>query len=73
MPLCACDCGTQAHGGVFAPGHDQALRARLEKNVGGLLLLKELLAVAEAYANGDSDLEQLGKSVRRIYLNRATH
>ena len=28
--------------------------------------LKELLNTAEAYANGDKDLEQLGRAVRRL-------
>jgi hypothetical protein len=32
--------------GRFAPGHDQKLRANLEKRVGGLLALERLVQVA---------------------------
>ena len=39
---CACGCGTETKG-VFAPGHDQKLRAALERACGGLLQLRSLV------------------------------
>jgi hypothetical protein len=70
MRICACDCGAQTRGGVFAPGHDQRLRARLERSVGGLLALKDLLGAAEEYVKGGTDLEHLARVVHRTYVRR---
>lgn len=36
---CACGCGGQPVNGKFLPGHDQRLRAYLERRVGGLIQL----------------------------------
>ena len=67
MPICACGCGGETQG-RFCPGHDQRLRAKLEKKVGegGLLNLEALVEVACDYANGRTSLESLGQRVRSI-------
>ena len=41
--LCKCGCEQMTKGGEYAPGHDQKLRAAIEKEVGGLLELKSLV------------------------------
>jgi hypothetical protein len=40
MPEGAGGCGDKTRGGVVLPGHDQKLRAALEKAVGGLLAMR---------------------------------
>jgi hypothetical protein len=57
---CQCGCGEEAGSRDFLPGHDQKLRIMLERRVGGLLELRSLMDVAEAYARGNLSLEQLG-------------
>ena len=64
MPACECGCGAATQGGSFLPGHDQALRARLETNVGGLLSMRELVGVMERYAAGKVSTEELEAAVR---------
>jgi len=58
--LCECGCGETAVAGLFKPGHDQKLRTILEHRVGGLLALRSLVEVAEAFAAGriDSDFRR---------------
>ncbi|WP_435659689.1 hypothetical protein [Leisingera caerulea] len=46
MPNCICGCEQPTKGGKFLPGHDQKLRAAIEKQVGGLEVLRE---IAEAH------------------------
>jgi len=43
MAECNCGCGGQTAGGKFLPGHDQKLRAEIERQMGGLIKLKELV------------------------------
>ena len=45
---CACGCGT-ACTGQWVPGHDQKLRAAIEREVGGLV---ELRRIVEEYHDG---------------------
>ncbi|SMY06540.1 hypothetical protein [Flavimaricola marinus] len=40
---CECGCGDDTKGGDFLPGHDQRLRAEIERRVGGLLKLRRLV------------------------------
>ena len=48
---CECGCGEQTSGGDFLPGHDQKLRAAIEREIGGLLKLREFVE------------EKLGRSI----------
>lgn len=43
MPKCECGCGDDTAGGHFLPGHDQKLRAAIEKAAGGLLKLRDVV------------------------------
>jgi hypothetical protein len=64
---CECGlCGEPSPGGGFRPGHDQKLRTHLEGRVGGLLALRELVDVAEAYAHGQSTTEELTRQLRAL-------
>ena len=61
---CQCGCGAGVEGNEFLPGHDQKLRVALERQVGGLLGLRDLVEAAVAHARGDLTLEQLGAVAR---------
>ncbi|WP_299820413.1 hypothetical protein [uncultured Roseibium sp.] len=41
--LCLCGCGQLTKGGRYRPGHDQKLRAALEKEAGGLESLRMIV------------------------------
>lgn len=41
--VCECGCGGEPKQGHFLPGHDQILRRRIDKRIGGLLRLKEII------------------------------
>lgn len=43
---CECGCEGMTEGGDFLPGHDQRLRAAIERRAGGLLLLRDLVEQA---------------------------
>lgn len=64
MADCECGCGRQANG-EFLPGHDQKLRAELERRVGGLLAVRSVLLAAEGHVSGELTLEELGRQIRR--------
>ncbi len=64
MTDCQCGCREQVNG-QFAPGHDQRLRVELERRVGGLLALRNIVEAVEQYASGTSSGETLGQVVRR--------
>jgi hypothetical protein len=66
MATCSCGCGERTGGGLFRPGHDQKLRTDLERRAGGLLNLSRLVAAAERFAEGQSQLDTLGEAVRRL-------
>jgi hypothetical protein len=46
--ICACGCGGETKGGRFLPGHDQKLRAAIEREVGGLEELRHVVEKALA-------------------------
>ena len=71
MSVCACGCGELTGGGTFRPGHDQKLRAALERRVGGLLVLRQLVSAAEAHAQGRLPAEALGLAVKTLLVGRA--
>ena len=71
MSVCACGCGELTEGGTFRPGHDQKLRAALERRVGGLLALRQLVAAAEAHAQGRLPAEALALTVKTLLVGRA--
>ncbi len=63
MPTCECGCGQQSTSD-FMPGHDQKLRTALERRVGGLLTLRELVEAAEAHRDGASTEADFARRVR---------
>ncbi|MBA4149427.1 MAG: hypothetical protein H0X66_15045 [Verrucomicrobia bacterium] len=67
---CRCGCGGDTKAGDFVPGHDQKLRARLEKEVGGILAMEDLVTTAKRYAIGDLPEAELGREVRRVFKTR---
>ena len=44
--VCKCGCGESTKGGRFRPGHDQKLRAEIERRAGGLEELRILVEKA---------------------------
>lgn len=64
---CACGCGKRPVRGDFLPGHDQRLRAELERRVGGLLGLRMLVEAAEQFADGRTDKYQFTGMVKDIF------
>lgn len=67
MSTCQCGCGGNPASGNFLPGHDQRLRSKLENRVGGLVVLRDLIDAAEAYAAGDLSLQPFSDQVRSIF------
>ena len=72
MPECECGCGKLTTGGSFLPGHDQKLRTSIEKRVGGILQLRELVELSESYVNGKTSLQDLGKFMSNIFKAKTT-
>jgi hypothetical protein len=68
---CQCGCGDRVSNGLFQPGHDQRLRADLERRVGGLIALRELEEAAERYSRGQSETEEFNQAIRLIFTNLA--
>jgi hypothetical protein len=64
MPMCNCGCMKVTRGGDFAPGHDQALRAKIERRTGGLLRLERLIDSVEAYAEGRMSRDGLDERIK---------
>ena len=69
MPMCECGRGKETAGGDFLPGHDQKLRSRIEKYVGGLLPLRDLVESARAYVAGHTGEEEFLRRVRELWSN----
>jgi hypothetical protein len=69
---CECGCGESVASGTIKPGHDQKLRADLERRVGGLLALRSLVEAAESYAGGLSPIEKLADVARGISKSPST-
>ena len=67
MSDCACGCGTRTAGGVFAPGHDQKLRAETEHRVGGVIALARLVDAAENYATGRLSLADFESRLKATF------
>ena len=63
---CECGCGESAVSGSFRPGHDQKLRTELERRVGGLRALKNLVETAESFVAGQTTVEALAHRIRII-------
>jgi hypothetical protein len=64
-------CGGSVPNGSFKPGHDQALRTDLERRVGGIIALRDLVEAAENYSAGLLEEEELTKAIRAIFTNLA--
>jgi hypothetical protein len=63
---CACGCGQATSGGEYRPGHDQKLRAQLERRVGGLSGLARLVDTVERYLDGSVSLDVLGRRLHEL-------
>lgn len=67
MKNCECGCGHES-ASDFMPGHDQRLRVALEKRIGGLLQLRELVDATEGYVTGaESELTFLQTARRLVF------
>ena len=64
---CACGCGKNPAKGAFLPGHDQRLRADLERRVGGLISLRMLVEAAEYFVQGSIGSSQFNGMVRELF------
>lgn len=67
---CACGCGEKASKGTFLPGHEQRLRADLERRVGGLIQLRMLVEAAEYFAEGSIGSSMFNSMVKDLLQNR---
>ncbi len=63
---CACNCGGTTAGGDFLPGHDQSLRADLERRVGGIINLRMLVEAAEHFVEGSVGSYQFNGMVKEL-------
>jgi hypothetical protein len=70
---CACGCGETPVKGSFLPGHDQRLRADLERRVGGLIALRMLVEAAEYFDAGDVGSSQFNGMVKDLFRNKNEH
>lgn len=68
MP-CECGCGVNTGAGQFLPGHDQTLRTALAAEVEGLLALRTLVQLAQAYSSGERSSEAFTQDFRAIFAN----
>lgn len=71
--VCACGCGNAPVKGHFLPGHDQRLRAELERRVGGLINLRMLVEAAEHFVGGDVGSSQFNGMVKDLFQNKEEH
>lgn len=67
---CGCGCGAKPVKGNFLPGHDQRLRADLERRVGGLIHLRMLVEAAEYFVAGDVGSSQFSGMVKDLLQNK---
>ena len=70
---CACNCGGKPVKGQFLPGHDQRLRADIERRVGGLISLRMLVEAAEYFAAGDIGSSRFNSMVKDLFQNNEKH
>lgn len=64
---CACGCGGMPKKGDFLPGHDQRLRADLERRFGGLIPLRMLVEAAEYFVDGSIQSGMFNNMVRDVF------
>jgi len=64
---CACGCGGHPASGTFLPGHDQKLRAELERRVGGLVPLRMLVEAAELFVDGSIKSSMFNSMVKDVF------
>lgn len=64
---CACNCVGTTAGGNFLPGHDQRLRADLERRVGGIINLRMLVEAAEHFVDGNIGSYQFNGMVKELF------
>lgn len=67
MAYCNCGCDKITKGGLFLPGHDQKLRAKIENKVCGLLQLKELVQFSVDFMEERILLDDYGMMIRDIF------
>jgi hypothetical protein len=67
---CECGCGEDTLKSSFKPGHDQKLRASLERRVGGLSNLRALVNSAESFNAGSSDATVLAATISKLFNQR---
>jgi hypothetical protein len=67
---CACGCGEHPVKGIFLSGHDQRLRADLERRVGGLIASSRLVEAAEYFVDGSVGSYQFNGMVKEIFRDR---
>ena len=67
---CGCGCDKTPVSGNFCPGHDQRLRADLERRVGGLIALRMLVEAAEHFIEGNVGSSQFTGMVRTLLEDR---
>ncbi len=72
MRECECGCGECTRGGVFKPGHDQRLLANLQRRIGGILSLRDLVDASESYVDEKSTLKKFGMEVKAIFRTDQT-
>lgn len=70
---CACGCREIPAGGHFLPGHDQRLRADLERRIGGLIALRMLVEAAEYFVAGDVGSSQFNSMVKDLFQKKEEH
>jgi len=69
---CSCGCGKTTSGGIYLPGHDQRLRGQIEKRVGGLAKLDQIVTAVEVFVAGGSSADDLGKQMTALLGAPAT-
>ena len=58
---------------TFRPGHDQKLRIALEKRVGGLDGLREMVEAVQEFNEGCSSPEELAKAVYDLFTKHGLY
>lgn len=63
---CRCGCNQESRRN-FLPGHDQKLRASLERRTGNLLGLEKLVNAAESFADGTQNERTLSAIIQEVF------
>lgn len=64
---CNCGCRQETSGGLFKPGHDQKLRADLERRANGLLTVRDLVDISLKFAHGEVSDKDFALKVRELF------